>query len=279
MKSKSIPVLYFDIIRDVLSNFDRKGLFRLMIINKRFNLIINQEFNANPPYLIMSTLNRYNSQWTMKVGNNLREPVDLTVFQKIIASKFIRFRQVHIDCDAEFHPMQLLTMSHLWQNGNLSVIWAPIQIIHSTEEFNRSFSNCSELFVYGNSAIAILHGVNSGSYRTLQVCDDGYNPISQEIPWMKIIDFLFRKDENSDSYNYIDIETNHPPKREKTVEFINSLKERFETAEIGFDLYFSWSASFKKKIFRNFVVQNNQTKQCLTLNNNCEGFTIYSSSH
>ncbi|KAI1692525.1 hypothetical protein DdX_21213 [Ditylenchus destructor] len=104
-----------------------------------------------------------------------------------------------------------------------------------------------------------------GKYRDLQINDDDYDPVSQEIPWTKITDFLFRPVESSKSSNYIEICTNRPPNREKAMEFVYSVKERFETADVALDFEFYWIAEFEEDTFPEFEfeIRNNKTKQRL----------------
>ncbi|KAI1691748.1 hypothetical protein DdX_21660 [Ditylenchus destructor] len=247
--SKPIPVLCYDIVRDVFANFDRKTLCRMQIVNKRFNFVIEKEFNNSAPYLILPELQYAYYQWTMDVGKVLYVDVDLTVFQKIVASKFIRFRLLNVIYDMGFNPMKLLTVRHAWENGDLRVNWTCVPNFRPTEELNRSFANCNKLFVNGCDAVSILHEMDVGKYRNLTIYDYDYDPISQEIPWTKITDFLFHAGENDKPCNYMYIETDRPPNRENRMEFINSVKKRFEAADIALDFEFHWNAKFEKETF------------------------------
>ncbi|KAI1692672.1 hypothetical protein Ddc_23431 [Ditylenchus destructor] len=223
--SKPIPVVCYDIVRDVFGNFDRNTLCRMLIVNKRFKFIIEKEFNNSAPFIILPELQYAYSRWTMDIGKVLTVPVDLTVFQKIVASKFVRFQLLSVIYDMGFKPMKLLTIRHVWENGDLRVNWTCVSSFRPTEEFNSAFSNCNQLFLNGCNAISILYEMNGGKYRDLIINDDGYDPISQEIPWTKITDFLFRAVESSESRNSIDITTDRPSNRENTIEFFNSVKE------------------------------------------------------
>ncbi|KAI1693120.1 hypothetical protein DdX_20837 [Ditylenchus destructor] len=276
MKVEPIPLLYFDIIRDVLANFDRKTLCRLQIVNKHFSVIIVKEFNKTPPYLILRELNYANGQWKMKVGRGLRR-VDPTIVQKIIASKFIRFKYSSIFCDEDFNPTQLLAMKHVWENRDMGVLWTRIKNFRPTVELNGAFSSCSELYVQGSNAISILDEISLGKCRELEICDDDYDPALQEVPWTKMNDFLFRSFGCPKARNDMYIKTDRPPNREKAMEFINSVKERFEATKIAVDFRCHWATNFEDETFPQFDVENNQTKQHLSLYSFVDGFTMYSS--
>ncbi|KAI1733145.1 hypothetical protein Ddc_02058 [Ditylenchus destructor] len=263
MISKPIPVLYFDILRDVLVNFDRKTLCRLQIVNKRFNLIIEKEFNNSPPYLILPEFKFGYRNWTMEVEKGLTVAVDLRVLQGIITSKFIRFRSLNASYSDNFHLLQQLVMNHMWINGTLELRWIR-EKFRPTAELNRAFANCSKLLLYGNNAISILHEINSGRCQNLQIFDDDYDPISHEIPWTKVADFLFRAVGSSNSYNCVCIATERGPDLGTTMKFINLVKKRFEAANFTLDFKLFWCWSFGEETFSEFDIQNNQTKQRLS---------------
>ncbi|KAI1694243.1 hypothetical protein Ddc_22224 [Ditylenchus destructor] len=103
--------------------------------------------------------------------------------------------------------------------------------------------------------------MNGGNYRDLIINDDGYDPISQDIPWTKITEFLFRPIESSESRNSIDITTDRPSNRENTIEFLYSVKERFLSSVkvVNFDFALSYSDA-RLEIEK---VHNNRTNQNL----------------
>lgn len=116
-----MPVLYPDIIRDILVNFDRVTLCRLQIVNKRFNLIIVKQFTNAPPYLILDTL-FYESGWRIRMQRRLTTlSVTFTVLQ---ATKFIRTWNLFCDCDEDFTRIELSRISHIiLENAHVGVFF------------------------------------------------------------------------------------------------------------------------------------------------------------
>ncbi|KAI1711266.1 hypothetical protein Ddc_12963 [Ditylenchus destructor] len=297
MNSKPIPVLHYDTLRDILANFDRKTLCRLQDVNIRFNLIIDREFKDSPPYLVFRKLwiksladhtRHLNDDSEMWVGSRSSVPVTSTVLQNIAASRFIRFDHLYFLCNEHFHPNEILPMSHAWENGVLSLLWYDVDNFRATEQFLRYFGSCQKLVMDGSNAISILHELNVAKYRRLQIWDKDYNPDAQEIPWTKILDFLFRGGADSDKPNHIEIDTNQLPNLERALEFVDSVKKRFETAEVALNFSFVWHSNHgpfenipygedEHVTFPSIDVQNNRTKQHFEVRNNRYGLRFFTS--
>ncbi|KAI1701960.1 f-box domain-containing protein [Ditylenchus destructor] len=126
-----ISVLCFEVIRDIFSNLDRKTLCLMQIVCKRFNLIIEKEFNAIPPYLILHKLtdgSRLNGSyeqimWSIQIEDNSSPRKTLPTLNKLAKCKFIRFKETYFFFypNHNFTPMDILPISHVWENGFLKV--------------------------------------------------------------------------------------------------------------------------------------------------------------
>ncbi|KAI1706223.1 f-box domain-containing protein [Ditylenchus destructor] len=157
-----ISILCFEVIRDIFSNLDRKTLCLMQIVCKRFNLIIEKEFNGTPPYLILhklmdgSWLNGSYEQimWSVQIEDNSSVRKTLPTLNKLAKCKFIRFKETYFFFyhNDSFTPMDILPISHVWENGFLKVNWEDLKEFRPADEFYRAFTKCSELYLEGTNA-------------------------------------------------------------------------------------------------------------------------------
>ncbi|KAI1731330.1 hypothetical protein Ddc_00137 [Ditylenchus destructor] len=252
-------------LRDILSLFSRRSLFKLLGTCRIFRNIISNEFPSSP-YLHFDHLYYGNGLWTIRDYSPLLE-VDVPS----LSMPYLRFHEIFIIVDRSETDF-LLPICHVWHDRNLTIIcneeFTPIK------EFAVLIATCRSLTLTAYGCLPILQHLVNGKCKQLVVRDRKNDP-TVLFPFKDVAEFLFNaKQEPNDRKLKISA---HPfPELQQFSQFANAAKQKFLQASIP--LKFSFAIAIRnydnKLIPEDFMVHNSNIKQSMRLSSWNDGLEL-----
>ncbi|KAI1700039.1 hypothetical protein DdX_16950 [Ditylenchus destructor] len=211
-----------DTLHDILAFFDRKCLSRLRSVDSSFNRTIQREF-ANKPYLVLEKFSIEEFTNIKIVHERGRCIGEEETVDNILAEKFVRFKHADVECNDRDHVTHLLSTSEPWQTFDLKIS-AKFKL---TKYNARRLAKCKNVnSISFSGRLTLLPELFLGNCLQLTISDDLFKTAnSASVPWMKILDFLFRPNESYLVRNFLEIKTKNPPGAEEYLQFIDAMKQ------------------------------------------------------
>ncbi|KAI1716269.1 hypothetical protein DdX_07310 [Ditylenchus destructor] len=263
------------LIRDALKHFGRIDLCRLRNVGCHFENTIETDFAASPPYLLLDSLEYttdHHWKWQKDSDSDCLDIPD-EVLSQLRTSKFVRFEWSHIVCDINLRPLDIMPFNHLWKGQNLRISWTDEFL--PTTEFACALAECKMLQVdSGSGTVAVLRELLSNNCDWVSITDLAYAPNTVEMDWTAVKDYLLRPAGISDPGYIVSITTDEPPNYQETLNFINSVKEKFESAALRLKFHFRWNVQNEQAEYPSFSIRNSQIQQLLNLMGDTHGFAL-----
>ncbi|KAI1700069.1 hypothetical protein DdX_16936 [Ditylenchus destructor] len=247
---------------DIFALFNRKQLFSLSMVCRRYKAIIEQYFETKP-CLLFHGLQKTSICWKWSPFDNARYtgmPNELVSLLE--SSKFVRFRTTYVK--GSFLE-ELLPLKHLWENHHLTI--NPRAQGYSTETVGM-VRNCRSFKAYGitvSEGPTILPALLSDDQEVIEVLFSYTSRQSVSLPVAEIVDFLFRRFPSLDSKKTLSITTYHPLNVENCAQVVDAVKERFMAGNVpsGFHLEIRESSNMQLKsettVLKNGIGQSLKT--------------------
>ncbi|KAI1702697.1 hypothetical protein Ddc_16948 [Ditylenchus destructor] len=211
-------------IIDIFALFNRKQLFNLSMVCRRYKATIEQYFETKP-CLLFYGLQKTSICWKWSPLDNTRYTVMPNELVSMLeSSKFVRFRMTYVKGPflEELEPLK-----HLWENHHLTT--NPRAEEYSTEmvEMVRKSRSLKAYGITVNEGPNILPALLSNDQEVIEVLFSYTSRQSVSLPVAEIVDFLFRRFPTLDSRKTLSITTYHPLNAENCAQIVDAIKERF----------------------------------------------------